>query len=62
MSSNKPNRITFQQKIGQIPNNIKAVLLTLQKSMMDFMSFMKTTMQNLMQNQKILIKMLACHD
>jgi len=54
-----PNIITSQQAIGQIPNNIEAVLLTLQQRMMNFMFIIKTTMQILMQNQNILIKMLA---
>lgn len=47
------------QPIGQSQNNIESLLLTLQQSMSEFMTFMRTTMEDLMRNQSLLIQMLV---
>lgn len=41
------------------PSGIEAILISLQQSMRDFMAFMQTTMQNLIQNQNVLMQLLA---
>ena len=52
----EPNLASVQQ---QTQSSIEMMIFSLQQSMMDFVTFMKTTMQNLMQNQNTLIQMLA---
>lgn len=47
------------QTVDQPQSNIEVMLCTLQQSMLDFMSFMRTTMQDLMRNQNMLIQMLV---
>jgi len=43
----------------QQPIGVEAIMLSMQQTMKDFMTFMQETMQELMRNQNILIQMLV---
>lgn len=47
------------QPLKQNATHIEAMMHPLQKSIMEFMSFMRTTMQDIMRNQTLLIQMLV---
>jgi len=54
----EPNTAKQYQPTEQQQSNSDAILFNLQQSLMDFMAFMRTTMQDLMRNQNLLIQML----
>jgi len=43
----------------QQPIGVEAIMLSMQQSMKDFMTFVQETMQELMRNQNILIQLLV---
>jgi len=52
----------LQSNIGnaqQIQSTLEYMMVTMQQSMMEFMSVMKTTMQTLVQNQNMVLQLLA---
>jgi len=49
--NNMQNQLNMQEEMGQAHRSIEAMMMTLQESMMDFISILKTSMQSLMQNQ-----------
>jgi len=51
----KIKKNTHTQNMQQQPIGVEAIMLSMQQSMKDFMSFMQETMQELMRNQNILI-------
>lgn len=53
------NKQLNTQNMQQQPIGIEAIMLSMQQSMKDFMTFMQETMQELMRNQNILIQMLV---
>ena len=55
------NMANHYQPVEHQQNNLEALFSSLQQSIMEFMSFMRTTMQDLMRNQNLLIQMLVSH-
>ncbi|KAH8338636.1 hypothetical protein KR074_000186 [Drosophila pseudoananassae] len=55
----QPNSQSAQQAPEQPHSKTETMMLTLQQSMMELMSFMKTTMQTLVQNQNMVIQLLV---
>lgn len=53
------NTAQQHQSPEQPQNNFEALICSLQQSLTEFMSFMRTTMQDLMRNQNLLIQMLV---
>jgi len=53
------NMVNADQPTGQPQGNIETMILNLQQSITEFMTFMRTTMENLMSNQDLLIQMLV---
>jgi len=49
------NKKKHTQNMQQQPIGVEAIMLSMQQSMKDFMTFMQETMQELMRNQNILI-------
>lgn len=52
------NKVNADQPTGQPQGNIETMIFNLQQSKTEFMTFIRTTMENLMRNPDLLIQML----
>jgi len=55
----EPNTAQQHQSPEKPKSNFEAMICSLQQSLTEFMSFMRTTMQDLKRNQNLLIQMLV---